>query len=122
MESRDEKIVAGREADLPVGGTRVVETGEGAIAVFRTEEGIFALDDACPHRGGPLSEGDVVDGEVICPWHFWAFDLGTGCHGPSGGRFSVRTWVATIEDGMICLRSSEENDESKAIEARRSAE
>ncbi len=39
---------------------------------------IAILDNACPHRMGPLAEGWLEDGKVICPWHAWAFDLSTG--------------------------------------------
>jgi len=37
-----------------------------------------ALDDTCPHRGGPLSEGFVEEGVVTCPWHGWQFQLASG--------------------------------------------
>ena len=39
---------------------------------------ISAMDNVCPHRGGPLGEGIVENGKVVCPWHAWAFDLKTG--------------------------------------------
>jgi nitrite reductase (NADH) small subunit len=39
---------------------------------------IHAMDNICPHRGGPLGEGIVENGKVVCPWHAWAFDVVTG--------------------------------------------
>ncbi len=48
------------------------------VAVFRKDGKLCALADACPHQGGPLSEGSVKDGKVTCPWHRWSFDLTTG--------------------------------------------
>jgi nitrite reductase (NADH) small subunit len=38
----------------------------------------LALDNVCPHRGGPLAEGTVEHGKIVCPWHQWEFDLATG--------------------------------------------
>lgn len=38
----------------------------------------LALDNVCPHRGGPLAEGTVEGGKIVCPWHQWEFDLTTG--------------------------------------------
>lgn len=50
------------------------------VAVFRHEGRLFALQDTCPHRGGSLGRGEIVDGCVLCPLHGWAFDLSTGVH------------------------------------------
>ena len=36
------------------------------------------MDNVCPHRGGPLGQGMIEGGKLICPWHAWAFDLKTG--------------------------------------------
>ncbi len=38
----------------------------------------LALDNVCPHRGGPLAEGTIKHGKIVCPWHQWEFDLATG--------------------------------------------
>ena len=38
----------------------------------------LALDNVCPHRGGPLAEGTIEHGKIVCPWHQWEFDLATG--------------------------------------------
>ncbi len=48
------------------------------IALIRTKKGIFAIDNVCPHMGGPLVEGHAEKHTVICPWHAWEFDLKTG--------------------------------------------
>jgi nitrite reductase/ring-hydroxylating ferredoxin subunit len=42
------------------------------------QDEVVAVDAACPHRGGPLVEGTVRDGVLVCPWHWYAFDLATG--------------------------------------------
>ncbi|MDL5158506.1 Rieske (2Fe-2S) protein [Actinomycetospora termitidis] len=57
-----------------------VESPDGRqFAVFLLDDGSVRVSDAgCPHRGGPLVEGRVRDGEVRCPWHWYRFDLDTG--------------------------------------------
>jgi nitrite reductase (NADH) small subunit len=57
---------------------RCVEAGAFSLAVFRQGDQVYALENACPHRGGPLCEGDVKDGVVYCPLHAWGFDLRSG--------------------------------------------
>jgi nitrite reductase (NADH) small subunit len=65
--------------DLPRQGCRRVRTITGDIAVFRTvDDQIFALEDRCPHKGGPLSQGIVHGTAVACPLHNWSISLATG--------------------------------------------
>jgi nitrite reductase (NADH) small subunit len=57
-------------------GSRVVRTPSGDIAVFRTgDDEVFALDDRCPHKGGPLSQGIVHNKRVTCPLHNFVIEL-----------------------------------------------
>jgi len=72
-------IEVGSVNDIPRQGARVVKTDDGDIAVFKTEEGeIFALQDKCPHKGGPLSQGIVHGKRIACPLHDWKIQLDTG--------------------------------------------
>lgn len=72
-------IEVGNLTDIPPLGARVIRTAQGDIALFRTaQDEIFALRDACPHRGGPLSQGIVHGTRVTCPLHNWVIDLSTG--------------------------------------------
>jgi nitrite reductase (NADH) small subunit len=89
--------------DIPAQGARVVKTAQGCVAVFRTaDDQIFALDDSCPHKGGPLSEGIVHGTQVTCPLHNWVFDLATGmAQGADEGR--VQNHPARVENGRILL-------------------
>ena len=58
--------------DIPLRGGRVVRTPRGCVAVFRAAaDEVFALDDRCPHKGGPLSDGIVHGRSVTCPLHNW---------------------------------------------------
>ncbi len=86
--------------EIAPGTSRLCEAGGQKIAVFHTDEGFFALDDHCPHRSGPLSEGEVGNGGVACPWHAWVFDLRTGaCRNIPGKR--VATYSVRERDGEI---------------------
>lgn len=72
-------IEIGTLGDIPRRGARCVKSGAVTIAVFRTvDDRVFALEDKCPHRGGPLSQGIVHDGCVTCPLHNWVVSLETG--------------------------------------------
>lgn len=65
--------------DIPRLGARVVSRTAGDIAIFRTrDDEVFALDDRCPHKGGPLSQGIVHGRAVACPLHNWTIALDTG--------------------------------------------
>jgi len=72
-------IAIGTIADIPRRGARCVNTPHGKVAVFRTaEDRVFAIDDHCPHKGGPLSQGIVHGTSVTCPLHNWVISLETG--------------------------------------------
>ena len=64
--------------ELPVGSVRAVELGGTTVALARTPEGVFAVEDRCSHQDVPLSEGEVVDCTLECWLHGSAFDLRTG--------------------------------------------
>jgi nitrite reductase (NADH) small subunit len=96
-------IEIGNVSDIPRRGARCVQTVEGKIAVFRTaEDRIFAIEDHCPHRGGPLSQGIVHGAAVTCPLHNWAISLETGkALGADQGAES--TLEVKVENGRLFL-------------------
>ena len=89
--------------DIPVRGARCVNTPDGRIAVFRTaEDRIFAIEDHCPHKGGPLSQGIVHGTAVTCPLHNWVISLETGkAQGADEG--AVKTIATRVEDGRLFI-------------------
>ena len=96
--------------DIPPLGARTLAVADGHIAVFRTEnDAVFAIEDSCPHRQGPLSQGIVHGAQVTCPLHNWVIDLATGSAvAPDVGcvkRYDVRLQNGTVE---IDLNSLEE--------------
>ncbi|MBP0618064.1 nitrite reductase small subunit NirD [Jiella mangrovi] len=99
----------GQLTDIPKRGSRCVATPFGRIAVFRTaEDHVFATEDRCPHKGGPLSQGIVHDASVTCPLHNAVISLETGeMQGPDEGR--VRTYAIRLDPltGAIDLSLAE---------------
>jgi len=88
---------------VPSRGARVIKTPAGCVAVFRTAANeAFALEDRCPHKGGPLSQGIVHGTSVTCPLHNWVISLVTGeAQGVDKG--AVRTIPLRIENGRLLL-------------------
>ena len=97
-----------RVDDIPVLGARRVQRAQGLeVAVFRTEsDGVFALLDRCPHKGGPLSQGIVFGHSVACPLHNWTIGLCDGqAAAPDEGctpKFQVK-----VENGQVFLDAHE---------------
>jgi nitrite reductase (NADH) small subunit len=96
-------IAIGDLSDIPLRGARCVKTPQGKIAVFRTTENeVFAIEDHCPHKGGPLSQGIVHAKSVTCPLHNWVISLETGkALGADEGE--VRTIPVLNEDGRLFI-------------------
>ena len=93
--------VAKSEEVLP-GSCRSVELNELSLALFNLEGVIYALDNTCPHAGGPLGEG-LVDGRLVsCPWHGWKFDIPTGtCMKNPIDSWRVRSYEVRENNGHI---------------------
>jgi nitrite reductase (NADH) small subunit len=92
-------------ADLPSGRARACVVNGQTIALYHTRDGYFATGNACPHRGGPLAEGDLLGNEIVCPWHFWSFDVATGvCLG--NPEVSLDTHEIRVEGERIFVRLS----------------
>ena len=102
-------FVVGSISDIPRRGARCVSHGEKTIAIFRTaEDRIFALEDKCPHRNGPLSQGIVHDGCVTCPLHNWVISLETGeAQGADVG--SSTTYPVKLDGQIIMISPSPAN-------------
>jgi nitrite reductase (NADH) small subunit len=96
-------IAIGSPADIPLRGARCVVTPKGRVAVFRTaEEQFFAMEDRCPHKGGPLSQGIVHGAAVTCPLHGWVISLETG-RALGADEGAVRTIPLKLEGDRLFL-------------------
>tara|TARA_Y100000588_G_C13775806_1_gene720173 strand:+ start:201 stop:509 length:309 start_codon:yes stop_codon:yes gene_type:complete len=89
-------------SELEVNSSKVILHEGNAIALFRLEDGFFAIENRCPHRGGSLGEGKIVKNEVTCPWHQWKFDIKTGIS-TENINCSVKTLSVFIEQELIKL-------------------
>ncbi len=73
-----------RRDELPAEGQAKEFSAAGRTICVATLGGKpLALDNVCPHRGGPLAEGTIERGKIVCPWHQWEFDLATGAGTPN---------------------------------------
>ena len=100
-------VEIGKLSDIPLRGARCVKTPQGKVAVFRTAENeVFAIEDHCPHRGGPLSQGIVHGKAVTCPLHNWVISLETG-RALGADEGVVRTIPVRVEEEnlFIALKS-----------------
>jgi nitrite reductase (NADH) small subunit len=90
--------------NIPLREGRSVRVGDRDIAIFNLGDRFLAIDNRCPHKGGPLSEGIVSGNTVICPLHAWKMNLETG-KGVSAASASscVETFCTRVEDGVVSL-------------------
>jgi NAD(P)H-dependent nitrite reductase small subunit len=93
----------GRADEIPPGASKVVEVREHRVAIFNVAGALHAIDNTCPHQGGPLGEGYLEDGGVVsCPWHGWTFDVRTGVS-PIDPELCVRRYPVRVENGEIVI-------------------
>jgi nitrite reductase (NADH) small subunit len=89
--------------DVPALGARTVRIGAREIAVFRTADDlVFALENRCPHKGGPLAEGIVHGRKVACPLHNWVIDLESG-KATGADEGCAEEFPVKLESGRIRL-------------------
>jgi nitrite reductase (NADH) small subunit len=103
MKMSNDWLDIGMLNDIPRRAARVVKTARGDIAIFRTmDDQVFALDDKCPHKGGPLSQGIVQGESVTCPLHNWVISLKTG-EAQGADQGCTRTIAVKLQEGRILL-------------------
>ncbi len=87
---------------LEPGYGRRVRAGGRDVAVFLVDGETRVVDNACLHAGGPLADGAVVDGCVICPFHGWVYDLVTGdCVVGARTAGGLRSYDSWVEAGVV---------------------
>jgi sulfoxide reductase heme-binding subunit YedZ len=87
-------------SEIAEGRARMVEASGDRIAVFRHENRLSAVSNTCRHQGGPLGEGRVINGCIVCPWHGYEYDVLTGC-APSPFTEKVSTFRVKVESGTV---------------------
>ena len=92
-------------AQIPLGEGREFTLEGETVAVFHTRRGVYATQALCPHRGGPLADGLLGGTTVVCPYHAWKFDLGTG--EAQMGACGIATFPVRVDEaGAIWLTLS----------------
>jgi nitrite reductase (NADH) small subunit len=90
--------------ELPgAGQIRGVTVGGRELCVANVNGRIAVLDGVCPHEGGPLGEGSIEDGRVVCPWHAYAFDPVTG-EAQDDPEVKAEVFESVVEDGELRAR------------------
>lgn len=108
-------MVVARVEDFKPGERRIVELGRRSVGVFRVGDRFYALNNRCPHQGGPLCLGrvspwvtsdgpgefrmDEQDSLLACPWHGWEYDLATGQSFLGPGEAPVRSYDVSVQPG-----------------------
>lgn len=89
------------QSELPaVNQVREFSAGGRALCVANVGGSIAVLDGTCPHEGGPLGEGAIEEGKVVCPWHAFAFDVHTGIASDEPD-LHAQVFEAKVEDGEL---------------------
>ena len=86
--------------DLEVGRVTTVVVEGLPICLTRTADGFGALDNRCPHQGGPLGDGQIENGYLICPWHAYEYDPATG-QPPPGFRDAATAYAVEQRNGAL---------------------
>jgi 3-phenylpropionate/trans-cinnamate dioxygenase ferredoxin subunit len=90
--------------EIPVGGSKLVELNRTRVALFRLEDGIYAIEDVCTHDGGPLVEGEVVNAcQVECPRHGARFDIRTGAAVRFPAFAATRTFAVELRGDEVWI-------------------
>ena len=79
------------QSEMPAEGeAKEFVLGWRAVCVARLNGELCALDNECVHHGGPLAQGSIEEGKIVCPWHGWEFNLKTGqATYPTGAKATV---------------------------------
>ena len=89
---------------IPVREGRAARVGGREIAIFNLGDAFVAVDNRCPHQGGPLADGIVANGAIVCPLHAWKISLRTGAvERPSGVGECVTSYPTRVEAGVILV-------------------
>ncbi|PTY06233.1 hypothetical protein DB347_12355 [Opitutaceae bacterium EW11] len=99
-----EFVAVCRADEMQEGEIRRASIAGTVVALARTGDRFFAVQEFCTHRFGPLSEGCIRDGTVMCPWHRSCFDLKTGTVTDGPAKEALRTFEVEVKDGNVRIR------------------
>jgi nitrite reductase (NADH) small subunit len=101
--------------NIPLREGRSVQVGGHNLAIFNLGDRFLAVENTCPHRGGPLADGIVSGSTVVCPLHAWKIDLVTGSvtNRPESVQ-CIKTYPARVEHGVILIELSVANSNTES--------
>ena len=85
----------------------MIRVGEKTLAFFKVEGVYYAISNACPHKGGPLGQGDLCGHVVTCPWHGWTWDVRTGVNARIPSVRPVQCYPVKANDGQLYVELPE---------------
>ena len=91
-------------AELSSGRMIVVEIEGRDVVVVNDDDRYYALDNRCPHLGGPLGKGRLEEGAIVCPWHGWRWDPKSGQAVWPQVDWRAFSYPVVVEDGQILVR------------------
>jgi nitrite reductase (NADH) small subunit len=122
MTSNDSKtrkwVRIAQAEDIPLREGRSVQIAGREIAIFNLGERFLAVENRCPHRGGPLADGIVSGRTVVCPLHAWKVDLETGrvANRPEENP-CMQVFPAAVREGVVMLELSVPEDQPNAFQS-----
>jgi nitrite reductase/ring-hydroxylating ferredoxin subunit len=96
-------VKVGNLSELPPDSVMEANVEGECYAVCNLGGEIHALSGTCLHVGGPLGQGNIVDGRLVCPWHMWEYDCRTGEYDRSSVQ-RLETFELKVEGGDIFLQ------------------
>jgi nitrite reductase (NADH) small subunit len=91
--------------NIPLREGRSIRIGSREIAIFNLGDRFLAVENRCPHKGGPLSEGIVSGNVVVCPLHAWKVSLECGrVSKPADAQACVKTYPTRVEAGIVSIQ------------------
>ena len=97
-----EFVRVAKTGEVPPGTGTTVEVGDKPIALFNCDGTFYAIDDTCPHQGGPLGEGEIEGTVVTCPWHEWRYDVRTGVN-TDDATCKVQAYPVKVEGDDVLI-------------------
>ena len=95
-----EFVTVGNAAEIPSGQGKIFEVKGNQVAVWNVNGNYYAFQNVCPHRGGPVGEGELEGTVITCPWHGWSFDV-TTCASPINPSAKLTRYDVKVEDNQI---------------------
>ena len=104
-----EFVPVAQVSEIPPRSAQAFAVGRYEVAVFHVDGDFFALENTCPHQGGPLADGFLEGHQITCPWHAWCFDVRSGKM--TLGEFAmVQRFQVRIEGATILVRNEPDDE------------